>query len=129
MFFNLILKQYDDWILRRSYGNIFHVRGTTEEKARYVNTLTVVPPYNRTASDVLNCVNITRRFKRLFRYPGLPINKVVYANHSNLKIIFVHICKHMVAAINIINKSYRNNNHIYYYYYDNNILIIIKPKM
>ena len=32
-FQNLILKQYDDWLLRRSYDRIFHVRGTTEDKA------------------------------------------------------------------------------------------------
>ena len=47
-----------------------------DEKARELNTLLVVPPSNRTASDVLTSLDIAQRFKILFRYPGLPINQV-----------------------------------------------------
>ena len=35
------------------YDNIFHVRGTTNEKARELNTLLVVPPSSRIVPDVL----------------------------------------------------------------------------
>ena len=53
-----------------------------EEKARELNTLPVVPPSNRISSGVLTWFNIARCFKRLFKYPSIPINKVCCAKHS-----------------------------------------------
>ena len=59
---------------------IFHVRVSSEEKARELNTLLVVSPSNRIVSDILTWLNIARRFRinRMFRYPG---SSIVCANH------------------------------------------------
>ena len=40
--------------------------------------IVIIYIYNRIVSDVLICPNTTRRFRRLFRYPGLPINNVFF---------------------------------------------------